>query len=131
MMSRTIVYASAVALALVTALLPFYVELAVGIVDPPGGPTVTLGIGVMFIGIIGALIARFEPEGMARALIATAVAQALVAVVSLMVEPAHPASPPLEVLGVHAIFVVLFLGSARLFRQAARKERPVGTGPVG
>ena len=126
MRTGTTVYVLAVGLALVTALLPFYVELAVGIIDPPGGPTLTIQFGVIAIGVIGALIARFEPEGMARALTATAVAQALVGVISLMVEPAHPASPPVEVLGVHAVFVALFLGSAWLFRWSARERRSAG-----
>jgi hypothetical protein len=36
------------------------------------------------VGIGGAAIARFRPEGMARALFATALAQALVPVIALM-----------------------------------------------
>ena len=38
--------------------------------------------GVLVVGIIGAIIARFRPQGMARALFATALAQALVAVIA-------------------------------------------------
>lgn len=127
MRTNTSLYAAAVGLALVTALLPFYVELAVGIIDPPGGSLIPLELGVLAIGMIGALIARFEPLGMARALVAMAVSQALVALISLMVEPSHPASPPLEVLGVHAVFVVLFLASAMLFRKAALQPLSNGT----
>jgi len=41
-------------------------------------------IGVLAVGIIGALIARFQPHGMARALFATALAQMLVAVIAPM-----------------------------------------------
>ena len=39
--------------------------------------------GVLAVGFIGAFIARFQPRGMARALFATAVAQALVPVIAL------------------------------------------------
>lgn len=123
MKPRTLVHVLAVGVALVAALLPFYVELAVGIIDPPGGPGLTIQLAVLTVGVIGALIARFEPAGMARALTATAVAQALTAVISYMIEPRHPASPLLEVLGVHAMFIALFLGSAWLFRWAAREPR--------
>jgi hypothetical protein len=41
-------------------------------------------IGVLAVGIIGAIVARFRPHGMARALFATALAQALVAVIALL-----------------------------------------------
>lgn len=106
--------------AILAALFPFYIELAVGVIDPPGGPIIVMEMFVVAVGLVGAMLARFRPDGMARALMMAAVAQALVAVISLMVVPAHPSSPPLEVLGVNAVFVSLFLGSAWLFRRVAR-----------
>ncbi|HEX6981370.1 MAG TPA: hypothetical protein VF181_01285 [Balneolaceae bacterium] len=125
-----IAYKFAVALALAAALFPFYVELAVGVIDPPGGPIIWMELGVLVVGIIGAIIARFRPSGMARALFATALAQTLVAVIALIVLPAHPASPPIEILGVNGLFVALFVGSALLFQYAAREHNGSGAEPT-
>ena len=79
-------------------------------------------IGVLAVGIIGAIIARFRPHGMVRALIATALAQALVAVIALIAGLGYPASPPLEILGANGFFFALFVGSALLFRYAGRSS---------
>lgn len=57
---------------------------------------------------------------MARALIAMACVQALILVVALIAALGHPWSGPLELLGLNGFFVALFVGSAWLFRQAAR-----------
>ena len=86
-------------------------------------------VGVLFVGIVGAIVARFRPDGMARALLAAALAQALVAVIALIAGLGHPASPPLEILGVSGFFVTLFVGSALLIRYAGRERRAAGAGP--
>jgi hypothetical protein len=57
---------------------------------------------------------------MARALLATALAQALITVITLSAGFAAPASGPLEILMLNGCFVALFVGSAWLFRHAAR-----------
>jgi hypothetical protein len=44
-----------------------------------------------------AIIVRFQPRGMARALFATALAQALVAVIALIAGLGYPWSGPLEI----------------------------------
>lgn len=118
-------YRFAVSLALVGALFPFYVEGAVGIVDTPVWPTIRLQLGVLAIGIIGAVIARFQPHGMARALFVTALAQALVAV-SAVIAGMGAYTPAYEILGVNGIVVALFVGSAWLFRRAARSSSAGG-----
>lgn len=112
-------YKLAAGFAFVAVLFPFYIELAVGIIDPPGGPLLKMELGVLAVGVIGAIIARFRSHGMAWTLLATAFTQALVAVISLIVLPGHPASPPLEVLGVNGFFIMLFIGSALLFKRSA------------
>jgi hypothetical protein len=43
----------------------------------------------------------------------------------------YPASPPLEILGVNALFVALWLISAWLFRKTAREQAPAGAATVG
>jgi hypothetical protein len=60
---------------------------------------------------------------MARAFFATALAQALVAAVAVAAGMGYPASPPLEILAVNALFAMLWLASASLFRKAAREDR--------
>lgn len=49
-----------------------------------GDPANLMYFGVLAVGIIGALIARFKPRGMARALIAMALAQALILTIALI-----------------------------------------------
>ena len=78
---------------------------------------------MLAVGIIGAIVARFRPEGMARALLATALAQALVAVIALIAgKHEAPISSVSEILGLNGFFVALFVGSAWLFRHAALKR---------
>ncbi len=81
--------------------------------------------GVLAVGIVGALIARFRPRGMARALFATALAQTSVAVIALIAGLGYPWSGPLELSALNGFFVALFVASAWLFRRAehARPER--------
>jgi hypothetical protein len=85
-------------------------------------------VGVLAVGLVGALVARFRPGGMARALFATALAQALVAVIALTFQLGAPSSPPAELVLLNGFFVALFLGSALSFRQAARVGAPEGLG---
>jgi len=87
--------------------------------------------GVLAVGVIGAVMARFQPRGMALALFPMALAQALVAVIALIAGLGYPASPPLEILGLTGLFAALFVGSAWLFRNAARERIPVGARSAG
>ena len=69
---------------------------------------------------------------MARALIATALAQALVAVIALIAGMHQaPYTSVGEILGLNGFFIALFLGSALLFLNAARERTPAGAGPEG
>jgi hypothetical protein len=86
---------------------------------------------VPLVGIIGAAIARFRPDGMARALFATALAQASVLAYALIVRNPQVTSWTPAVLrgfGMNAFFVILFVGSALLFRKAGRGEVRIGRG---
>ncbi len=123
-------YKSAVGLALATAFILVWTILAVGALGRAGDLADLMYIGVLAVGIIGAIIARFQPHGMARALFATAVAQALVAMIALIAGMHQaPYSSVGEILSYNGFFVALFLGSARLFRNAAREQTPAGAGP--
>ena len=97
-----------------------WVSLGVGIIGKDGDPANLMYFGVLAVGIIGAINARLQPQGMARALFATAIAQALVAAIALIAGLGLPWSGPAEILVLNGFFIALFAGSAWLFRRAAR-----------
>ncbi len=127
-----IAYQAAVGVAVGTALLLVWMNLAVGIIGNEENPANLMYIGVLAVGIIGALVARFQPHGLARVLFATALAQMLVAVIALAarVGTSGPVWPR-DVLIATGFFATLWLGSALLFRNAARERTPAGAGPEG
>ena len=124
-------YRFAVGVALAVAFLLAWVNLAVGIIGSEDNLANLMYVGVLAVGIVGAIVAHFRPHGMARALFATALAQALVAGIALIFGLGSRWSPPGEILGVNGFFVALILGSAWLFRNAAREQPPAGAGPEG
>jgi len=126
-----IAYRVAVGVALAAAFILVWVTGAVGIIGSEDNNANLMYFGVLAVGIIGAVIARFRPHGMARALFATALAQALVAVIVLIFGLGLPWSPPLEILALNGFFLALFVGSALLFRYAAREQTPAGAGQEG
>jgi len=123
-----IAYKIAVGIAILAAFLLFWINGAVGLIGIEDNDANLMYHGVVLIGLIGAFVARFEPRGMARAMFATAIAQALVAVIAL-VAGWGSSGPiwPRGVIGMTAIFVTLWLGSAWLFRRAASEVSPAGT----
>lgn len=119
----TIAYRAACGAAIVTALVLVWVNAAVGIIGEDESINF-MYFGVLAIGIVGALVARLQPQGMARALFAMAVAQLLVPVIVLIIPSLRDSlwEPP-GVVGVfvlNAAFAVLWIGSAWLFRKAAQ-----------
>jgi hypothetical protein len=130
--SGSLAYRLAVGLALGAVFLLIWINLAVGIIGDEGEPANLLYAGVIAVGIIGAVVARFRPDAMARAMLATAGAQALAGVVALAAGwGASGPRWPLDVLGLTVFFVALFGASAWLFRQAAREQAIAGAGPAG
>jgi hypothetical protein len=124
----TIAYRAAVGIACAAALLLVWINLAVGIIGSEDNPTNLMYAGVLAVGLLGAIIARLEPRGMARALFAMALAQALVPVIALFVSrPAISLEPPgvAGVFALNAFFVALWVASALLFLLAAHAEAPI------
>jgi len=95
-------------------------------------PTAAIYFGVPIVGVIGAAVARLRPNGMALALFVTALAQALVLAVALMMlitrnpQVTTWTPPEWRGFGGNAIFAMLFAGSALLFRKAGRGESAPG-----
>lgn len=85
-------------------------------------PANLMYLGVLAVGVTGAIIARLRPHGMARALFATALAQALVAAIALIAGLGLPYSPPAEIVLLNGFFIAMFAGSSWLFRSAARQH---------
>ena len=124
------VYKIAVGLALATPLLLVWMIGAVGVLGHEGDTADLMYIGVFAVGIICAIAARFRPAGMARALFATALAQALVAAIALIAGLHHaPYMSVREILGFNGFFIALWITSALLFRYASRERSPAGAAP--
>jgi hypothetical protein len=120
-MMRTVgYYRFAMVLSVLGAFLLVWLSLGVGIIGTDGDPANIMYFGVLAVGAIGAIIARLQSAGMAHALFAMALAQTLVAAVALIAELGLPYSPPAEIILLNAFFVAIFVGSAWLFRRAAR-----------
>ena len=112
-------YRAAVGVALAAAFILVWMNLAVGIIGSEDNPANLIYGAVLAIGIIGALTARFQAEGMARALVATALAQALAGVIAVIAGSGYT-------LILTAFFVALWVTSAGLFRKAARERTVAG-----
>ena len=112
-------YRVAAGIAITAALLILWMHGALATEDDSPG---LLFYGVLAVGVIGALIARFRPQGMARALLATALAQAVVAAIAMIAWKQY-----LELSILNGFFIALWIGSALLFRKAARAIPESGT----
>lgn len=107
-------YQAAVGVGLATAFLLVWLNLAVGVIGNEDNPANLMHGGVLAVGVIGALAARFRPAGLACALVAMALAQALVGVIALVAGWG-------QALLLTGVFVALWLTSAWLFRRAATR----------
>lgn len=118
--TSNLAYRAAVAVALAAGFLLIWLNGAVGIIGSEDNSANLMFGGVLAVAIVGAVFARFQPGGMARAMIAAAIAQMLVAVIALVAGLGLPASGPLEVLSLNAGFAVLWLTAGWLFRRTVR-----------
>ena len=114
-------YRAAVGVALAAAFILVWVNRAVGIIGNESNDANLMYDGVLAVGVIGALIARFQPNGMARALFATTIAQALVPVIALIAGMVPADESTYKIVGLNGFFVALWLTSTWLFRKAARE----------
>lgn len=120
-MGNNIVYRVAVGFALFTGLFLIWVNGAVGIIGSEDNTINALYFCVIFIGIIGAFIARFKPKGMSLTMYGMAITQAIIAVIALFNGMAEvPGSSVYEILAVNGFFITLFVVAAMLFRNAAQ-----------
>ncbi len=111
-------YKVAVGFAVAAALLSTWINLAVGIIGNESNPANLIYYAVLAIAVGGAIVARFKPGGMSRAMLAAAVAQVAVFVAALGAGLGFTA--PITV-----FFTALWLASAWLFRRAGREGPPL------
>jgi hypothetical protein len=124
----TMAYRAALGVSLVATFLLLWMNFVQMADDVNPVPGAGLYFAVPLVWIIGTAIARFRPNGMSRALFATALAQAAVLAVAMTIR--NPVTswtgPVLRGFGGNAFLLLLFVGSALLFRAAARGESAPG-----
>jgi hypothetical protein len=119
-------YRVATGVALAAGLILLWINGAVGLIGSENNPANLMYVAVLGIGVIGAVIARLKPLGMARALCVTAVAQFVVPVIALMAWRSDFKPGVAKVFALNFAFVVMFAASASLFRRAGRDCRGAG-----
>lgn len=117
----SVVYRSAVGLAVLGVFLLIWISLAVGIIGSEDNPANLLYLGVLLVGFLGTLITRLEARGMASTMFIVAVVQMLVPMVTFFIwRPSLDFAPGIVgVFMLNAVFATLWTGSGLLFRQAS------------
>ena len=113
--ARSHAYVFGAGVAVAAAFLMTWINLAVGIVGNENNPANLMFFGVVVVAAVACLVSRLRPLGMAHAMEATAAAQAVVSAITLAIGEG-------QIFVFTAVFVVLWLASAQLFRKAARDQ---------
>jgi len=108
-------YRAGVALALAAGFLTIWATGAVGMIGDEGNPINLMFGGVMLIALIGSAFARFQAPGMARAMLAAAIAQFAASAVGMVTDLTGGICS--------AMFTTIWLASAAMFRRA-ESSRP-------
>ncbi|HEY8383035.1 MAG TPA: hypothetical protein VIL09_12885 [Microvirga sp.] len=116
-------FRAAVGVAVVAAFILVWINLAVGIIGSEDHPANLIFAGVIAVALLGTLIARLRPWGMARALAATALAQVVAGAVALVAGwGSAGANWPGAIVVLTGFFASLWLLSGWLFLKAAREQ---------
>ncbi len=116
-------YKLAAGLALGSGLFLIWANLAVGLIGSENNPENQMYFVVILIGIIGAVLSRFKSRGMMITLFAMAISMIAIAIIALSLGAQYyPYSSVMEIIGVTSFFVIPFVISALLFRNATRIE---------
>ncbi len=112
-LSGSTAYRAGFAIAIANGFLIVWANLAVGIIEGEANPANLMFAGVLGVAAVGALLAKFRPRGMMLALLATAMAQGVVAIIAYGLGSAGGAIMSL-------ILGLPWLVSALFFRRAAK-----------
>lgn len=120
-MSGSLSYRAGASVALITGFLIVWINAAVGVIGGEEERANLLYLGPILVALAGAVVGRFRPSGMARAMVAAAAAMALVPPAASLVWSGFGKSPwSPEALILTGGFVGLWLFAGWLFRRAAR-----------
>lgn len=115
--STNLAYRAGGGLAILAAFLTIWANAAVGMIGSEGNPLNLMFGGVLLLALVGAILARFRPAGMARAMAVAAVAPIVASAVGLSTDTRG------------AILSMAFAGpwliAAALFRSAATPHSSV------
>lgn len=111
-MARNGYYMLGAGLAAGTAFLITWSNLAVGIVGNENNPVNLIFFGIVAIAVVGTLVSRLQPSGMARTMLVAGFAQAATVVLALFKEAPIVAVIP-------GVFTAMWLLSSVLFGKAA------------
>lgn len=128
--SRNWAYRSGVAVALLASFLLIWINGAVGIIGNENNPANLMYFGVILIGLLGAIFARFRSAGMALAMFGASLATVLIGAIVLVA--GWGATEPPGLMGIvmlNGFFAGLWLISAALFRQVARVQGGMAGAP--
>jgi hypothetical protein len=119
-MNGNLAYRLGAVLAVATAFLLVWVNLAVGFLGSEKNASNLVFLAVLSVALIGATVARSHAAGMARVMVMTAAVQVLIGLVAIPAGWASPGSEGLyEVAMGTTLFTALWLAAAYLFRRAA------------
>ena len=110
--SRNLAYRAGAALAVFASFATVWANAAVGMIGSEDNLYNLIFIGVLFVALIGAILARFRPGGMMGAMLAAGLAQLAAGAVGAAADPRG---------GIFSMgFAGMWLLAAALFRNAAR-----------
>jgi hypothetical protein len=112
-------YRLAVGIAVMAGLLLIWGNLAVGFIGNEDNPANLLYGGVLAVAAIGAIAARFRPQGMAYAMFAAALAQFVVPLIAAAIWQPEVDLGMMQVLALNTVFAGIWATSGWLFRRAS------------
>lgn len=119
--SGNVSYRVGAAIALATAFLLAWINLAVGIIGNENNPFNLMFFGVIAAALIGSIVARFKADGMARAMTVAGVLQAVIGAPVFVLDLGRGEPPgAFRLLLLIEFFAASWLLSAWCFRRAAR-----------
>jgi len=120
-LSDSRIYRAGFGLAILSCFLLVWINLAVGIIGSDDNPANQMYLAVLGIVIVGAVAVRGRATGMMWVMAAAALAQVAIGVIALAGNlGTEGIGWPRDVIGCTAMFGMVWLGSAGLFRLAAK-----------
>ena len=110
------------------AFLLVWINGAVGIIGPETNDANMMYFAVLGVAIAGAVAAFGRPRGMAYAMFAAAAATAVVAAIAIAGDLGRPEDGPFQLLGVNAMFVMIWVAAGGLFLESARRREACESG---